>query len=259
MKEDFIVVIPARYASERLPGKPLLEIAGKPMIQHVYEKALASGAKKVVVATDDQRILSCVESFGGNACLTADDHISGTDRIHEAACRLRCESTDILVNVQGDEPLIPPTLIRQVASALKTHSTADMATICEQLTEIEQVFDPNCVKVVRNNQGFALYFSRAPIPWDRAAFPVQVDNATIQLTNHQRHIGIYAYRYGFLEDFVTWQPSLLEQMESLEQLRALAYGKNIYVDQVDKPVPKGVDTQQDLERVCQNFARLVVG
>lgn len=252
MNIPFHVIIPARFASTRLPAKPLLDIVGKPMIQHVYERALQSGAKSVTVATDDERIKNCVEAFGGKALLTSTTHVSGTDRVLEAAEMLTCSNEDIIVNVQGDEPLIPPENIQQVAEALIKNPTANMATLCEPVTDNAQIFNPNVVKVVMDNTGFALYFSRAPIPWNREAFDENHKEVT-DLTNYHRHIGIYAYRLEFLKQFVTWQPAVLEKLESLEQLRTLAYGAKIFVEHAKFTFPAGVDTAEDLQRIRKLF------
>lgn len=249
---SYIVVIPARYASTRLPGKPLRDIHGKPMIRRVVEQAARCAADEVVVATDDQRILEAVEGFGGRALLTADTHLSGTDRLQEVAAQLALPDDAVIVNVQGDEPLIPPVLIDQVARNLAEHPDAGIATLCERIHDIETVFNPNAVKVVFDERGFASYFSRAPIPWSRAHFaePCQDLPAGAEF---YRHIGIYAYRVGFLHDYVTWQPAMIELTESLEQLRALAKGVRIHIDVACENPPAGVDTEEDLARVCEIF------
>ena len=244
----FTVVIPARYASSRLPGKPLQDIAGKPMIRRVWEQACKSGAQQVVVATDDRRILEACEGFGAQVLLTAADHESGTDRLAEVAQALGLPADAIVVNVQGDEPMIPPALIDQVAANLAAHPEAAMATLAEPLGDPASLFNPNVVKVLCDINGLALTFSRAPLPWarddfakDRSSLPADVP--------YRRHIGIYAYRAGFLADFVAWGPCWLEATECLEQLRALWHGRQIHVaDAVEEP-PAGVDTQEDLERV----------
>lgn len=245
---DFIVVIPARYASTRLPGKPLRDIGGKPMIQRVYEQAKKSRATQVLIATDDQRIANAVKDFGGECCITRADHNSGTDRLQEVAQQQGLNGDAIVVNVQGDEPLIPPAVINQVAENLALHRNASIATLCERITELSVFMDPNAVKAVFDDNGYALYFSRAPIPWPRDAFKT---NRDIFPKEHPafRHIGIYAYRAGFLHQFVTWPPALLEQTESLEQLRAMAHGVRIHVEEASEPVPGGVDTEEDLQLV----------
>jgi 3-deoxy-manno-octulosonate cytidylyltransferase (CMP-KDO synthetase) len=244
----FIVVIPARYGSTRLPGKPLRAIAGRPMIEHVYRRARMSAADEIIIATDDERIVRAAQAFGARACLTAPAHPSGTDRLAEVARRLEFSDEQVLVNVQGDEPLMPPALIDQVAAELAAHEAASIATLCEPVATAAELFDPNVVKVVRDGQGYALYFSRAVIPWDREAFAA----ATPVLPaggEHHRHVGLYAYRAGFIRAYVAWPPCALERVERLEQLRALWHGHRIYVGIArEKPGP-GVDTAQDLERV----------
>lgn len=247
---DFTVVIPARFSSTRLPGKPLLDICGKPMVQRVYEQAAKSQASRVIVATDDQRIFDTVINFGGEACMTSESHQSGTDRLQEVAKLLKCKETAILVNVQGDEPLIPPQVIDQVAWNLAENSEADVATLCEPVASDIDFNNPNVVKVVTNGKGAALYFSRSPIP-----FPRDAGNEQLQFMSGiyppLRHIGIYAYRCEALNSFVTWPQAPLEILESLEQLRFLWQGRSIHVAQAMAKVPGGVDTREDLERVVQ--------
>ena len=254
MSQPFIVVIPARYASTRLPGKPLLDIAGKPMLQHVWEQAKKSAAQDVVIATDDERIAAACEQFNAKVVLTRADHESGTDRLAEVAEQLNLPEEAILVNVQGDEPLIPASIIDQVAMNLATHSAAKIATLAEPITQYEQLFNPNVVKVSTNKHGMALTFSRAPLPWARdalAAAPKELPNNV----HFRRHIGIYAYRAGFLADFVRWGACELEQVESLEQLRALWNGVQIHVADALAAPPAGVDTEQDLARVRALLAK----
>ncbi len=249
----FCVIIPARYASTRLPGKPLLRIAGKPMVQHAYERAVQSGATEVVIATDDERIRQAAADFGALVCMTAAHHPTGTDRLAEVA-RLRGYSRQhIIVNLQGDEPLMPPALIRQVAENLRSHPQASAATLCERITSSTELFDPHLVKVVMDKQGYALYFSRAPIPWDRDAFtpaPGKI-NALPARSEHYRHIGLYAYRAEFLQDYVQWPPCVIEQTESLEQLRLLWNGHKLHVAEAGENPGIGVDTAEDLARVQQ--------
>lgn len=248
MTNAYTVVIPARYASTRLPGKPLQDIAGKPMIRHVWEQACRSGAQRVVIATDDQRILQACEGFGAQALLTRVDHNSGTDRLAEVADQLGIAADAIVVNVQGDEPLIPPSVIDQVALNLAAHPEAAIATLAESINDPHALFNPNVVKVLSDINGLALTFSRAPLPWARDEFARDPD-ALPKDVPYRRHIGIYAYRAGFLADFVAWGPCWLENTECLEQLRALWHGKRIHVaDAVEAP-PAGVDTAEDLERV----------
>ena len=246
---SFVVVIPARYASTRLPGKPLADIHGKPMVQHVVEKALQSGADRVIVATDDERVQQALAPFaaaaGFEVCMTSPDHQSGTERLAEVCRHYGFAADTIVVNVQGDEPLIPPVIIRQVADNLAAAS-APMATLSVPIRDAEEAFNPNAVKVVTDREGYALYFSRASIPWDRDRFAQSRE----QIGDHyQRHIGIYAYRAGFIQRYVDWAPSVLEQVEALEQLRVLWYGEKIHVAQALEAPPVGVDTQQDLDKV----------
>lgn len=252
---EFSVIIPARYASSRLPGKPLLDIAGKPMIQRVFEQASLSSAKEVVIATDDERILSAAQAFGANVVMTSAQHESGTDRLQEVVEKLALPSDDIVVNVQGDEPLIPPQVIDQVASNL-AKSTAGISTLCEPINEVKTVFDPNAVKVVADAQGYALYFSRAAIPFSRDSYSNNNDVTNSLLPKFmtvQRHIGIYGYRVSLLHDFVQWGPCSLEKTECLEQLRAMWHGVKIHVEQAAIAPPPGIDTQADLDRVRSLF------
>lgn len=249
---SFSVVIPARYSSSRLPGKPLLDIAGKPMIQHVYEKACLSEAQEVVVATDDIRIKEVCEGFGAKVVMTSPEHPSGTDRLEEVVSQLGYYLDDIVVNVQGDEPLIPPRIINQVAHNLAAEQEASIATLCEDITDIDSVLNPNVVKVVFDEKGHACYFSRAPIPWPRDQFGSLESAASTGMPkgiNYFRHIGIYAYRVKFLKSYVKWDPCPIEMAECLEQLRALWHGEKIHVALADEQPPAGVDTQADLERV----------
>lgn len=250
----FAVVIPARYASSRLPGKPLADIAGKPMMQHVYDRAKASGARPVIIATDDERIYQAACAFGAEARMTGAHHRSGTERVAEVAEALLGRGDSIVVNVQGDEPLVPPALIRQVAANLAAHSQADVATLCQPIAEAETLLDPSVVKVVCNRHGYALYFSRAPIPWYRDRFAAGVDDLP-KSSLHFRHIGIYAYRLAFLQRYVTQAACELEQAEALEQLRVLYEGGCIHVDEALEPPGLGVDNPEDLVRVRRWFAR----
>ena len=244
----FKVVIPARYASTRLPGKPLLNIAGKPMIAHVCEKALQAGAQEVVVATDDDRILQIVTDLGIRAIMTRPDHQSGTERIAEVAELCGWAGGDIIVNVQGDEPLIPPEIIQELAVVLASQQHAGIATVAAQISDAEEIFNPNVVKVVLNKDGYALYFSRAPIPWDRDGF-AQEERRVSGKMPYYRHIGMYAYTVDFLKRYCQWESSVLETAESLEQLRILWQSEAIKVKVVDKAPVTGVDTVEDLLRV----------
>jgi len=245
---SFSVIIPARYASTRLPGKPLLDIAGKPMIQHVYEQAAKSEAEQVIIATDDERIARVAKGFGAEVCITSSEHVSGTDRLQEVVQQLGFYSDDIVVNVQGDEPLIPPRVINQVAHNLAAVPDASIATLSESINDLESLLSPNAVKVVSDHNGYALYFSRAPIPWPRDEFSTNQSKLPSS-ENFQRHIGIYAYRVKLLNDFVKWPPAPIEEMECLEQLRAMWNGARIHVDVADVELPPGVDTEEDLNRV----------
>jgi len=243
---SYRVVIPARYGSTRLPGKPLVDLAGKPMIVRVVERARKSGAASVVVATDDGRVADAVAASGGIAMLTRDDHPSGSDRVMEVVEACGWSDGEVVVNVQGDEPLVPPAVIDQVA-ALLDDGKFRVATLSEPITRPADVFDPNIVKVVTNLSGRALYFSRAPIPWSREAFangpPAAIGDG------FARHIGIYAYRVEALRAFVGYPTSALEKAEALEQLRLLDQGHDIVVAHAVEPVPGGVDTPADADRV----------
>lgn len=242
----FIVAIPARMASTRLPGKPLRMIAGEPMIVHVARRALAAGAASVVVATDDERIADALAGSGVEVVMTRADHASGSDRLAECAQVLGWDDDAIVVNLQGDEPLAPASGIRAVAAEL-ADSGAPMATLATPVATIAELLDPNCVKVVRNVSGHALYFSRAPLPWPREAF-ARDRTALPPRIGFLRHIGIYAYRAGFLRRFAVLPHSPLEHTEALEQLRALEHGFAIAVREAPEPFPPGVDTEEDLER-----------
>ncbi len=253
MSIAFTVVIPARYASSRLPGKPLQDIAGKPMVQHVWEQAKKSAASRVVIATDDARIVEACQAFGAEVLLTDPGHNSGTDRLAEVATQLQLTPDAIVVNVQGDEPLIPPAIIDQVAANLAAHPEAGIATLAEPIDSIETLFNPNAVKVSSDINGLALTFSRAPLPWARDALARSRDELPAGVP-YRRHIGIYAYRAGFLHDFVAWGPCLLEDTECLEQLRALWHGVRIHVADALQSPPAGVDTPEDLARVRRLLA-----
>lgn len=248
----FRIVIPARWASTRLPGKPLADIAGKPMVVRVAEAAARSGADEIWIATDDRRIVEAAAAHGHRAVLTRADHASGTDRLAEVALQQGWSDDAIVVNVQGDEPLIDPALITRVAAALAVDEEAVIATAAYPLTDIAEFLNPNAVKVVVGEKGRALYFSRAPIPWPRDAFAATHDALPPGLPV-RRHIGLYAYRVGFLRHYTQLPPVLLEQWESLEQLRALAHGFAIHVvDCACTPAP-GVDTPEDLALVRRAF------
>jgi len=249
----FTAIIPARYASTRLPGKPLADIGGKPMVVRVAERAVAAGADRVVVATDDARIKAAVEAHGIAACLTADDHATGTDRLAEAAQQLGLPDDAIVVNVQGDEPLLSPALIRAVAGLLAAHPDAAIATACHPITDPAEAFNPNVVKVVLDAKGHALYFSRATIPWARDAFAGSRGDLPQGLPLY-RHYGLYAYRVRFLRAFPALAPAPIERFEALEQLRALWHGFRIVVEITTGTPAPGVDTPEDLDRVRALFA-----
>ncbi len=248
----FKVVIPARFASTRLPGKPLLDIAGKPMIAHVCERALEAKAEQVVVATDDERIYEVVEKLGIEVVMTDKNHQNGTTRIAEVATILNWHEDDIIVNLQGDEPLISPTYIHEVATALAAQSHAGMATLAVKIETVDKVFNPNMVKVVTDKKGYALYFSRAAIPWDRDRFGHP--SKTLSSIPYLHHIGVYAYTVNFLKNYCQWSPSPLERIEYLEQLRVLWQGEAILVKTVPTAPDAGVDTAEDLVRIKAQFA-----
>ena len=251
---DFVVAIPARYAASRLPGKPLRLLGGEPMVLHVARRALAAGAREVWIATDDDRIATALDGAGVRVAITSPDHASGTDRLAECARIAGWSDETIVVNLQGDEPFAPASGIRAVATLMRGCDT-EMATLAAPVTDVETLFDPNAVKVVRADDGRALYFSRAPIPWPRDAFArdrSQMPEGGPWL----RHIGIYGYRAGFLQRFTTLPPGQLERIESLEQLRVLEAGHRIAVGIAPEPFPPGVDTPEDLVRA---EARLATG
>ncbi|WP_408641574.1 3-deoxy-manno-octulosonate cytidylyltransferase [Sideroxyarcus emersonii] len=240
----FKVVIPARFASTRLPGKPLLDIGGKPMVIRAAEQASLSGAGQVIIATDHQPIVSAAQEHGFQACMTRADHNSGTDRIAEVSAQQGWADDTIVVNVQGDEPLIPPALIRSVAQHLHDHPDCAIATACHPIHDEASMRNPNIVKAVLDKQGNALYFSRAPIPWPRDAYAGNLPSP--QHAHALRHIGIYAYRASFLRIYGQLAPAQIEQIESLEQLRALYHGYRIGVAITPEAPPSGVDTEADL-------------
>ena len=244
----FKVVIPARMRSTRLPGKMLADIGGKPLVAWVAERAKASGAQRVVIAADHPDIESALAARGFEVCLTSAAHETGTDRLAEAAALLDLGPEEIVVNVQGDEPLIDPQLVREVAAQLAGHADASLATAAHPIREASAFFDPNVVKVVLDVQGFAQYFSRAPIPYARDAFG-QGREALPEGLPAYRHIGIYGYRVRFLRDYASLTPTGAERFEALEQLRALGHGHRIAVALWDRALEAGVDTPDDLERV----------
>lgn len=249
---SFKIVIPARYASSRLPGKPLADLAGKPMVVRVAERASQSGASEVLVATDHEDVSAAVERHGFAAVMTRVDHASGTDRIAEVAAQRGWDDNVLVVNVQGDEPFIEPRLINQVAGELAADAAAAVATACHPVGSAEEFFNPNVVKVVCDIRGHALYFSRAPIPWPRDAFAADRTQLPEDLPA-KRHIGIYAYRRSFLRRYGALSPSPLEEFEALEQLRVLWHGFQIRVAEIMHAPEAGVDTPDDLQRARQRF------
>lgn len=244
----FKVVIPARYGSSRLPGKPLINLAGKPMVQHVYERALGCGAEEVIIATDDQRIFDVAKAFGADVVMTDPKHENGTERLAEVAALRGWADDVVVVNLQGDEPLVPSELVVKTAAGLLDNPEAGMSSLCTPIHSASDAFDPNVVKVVRDAKGFALYFSRATIPWDRDLYKVSKERVSERMPLF-RHIGMYGYRASFLKQYRAMQPCVLEQTESLEQLRALYYGIKIHMGVIDVPPGHGVDTPDDVARV----------
>ena len=247
---SFTVIIPARFDSSRLPGKPLMKINGMTMIERVYAQSMKSHADRVIVATDSKKIFDEVIHFGGQAYMTSSHHQSGTDRLQEVAKQLDLPPKHIVVNVQGDEPLIPPEAINQVASNLAARDSVGVATLFEPIDNLEDFIDKNVVKVVVDNAGLALLFSRAPVPWPREDMDNKVDELSVT-DLPMRHIGIYAYRISMLNQFVSWSIAPIERKELLEQLRFIWYGKKIHVAKAAVEVPKGVDTKEDLEDVIK--------
>lgn len=247
---EFDVFIPARFASKRLPGKPLRDIAGKSLIERVYECALQSSARSVWVATDDRRIKTTVDAFGGNVCMTSPDLNSGTDRVAEAVAKLELPDERVVVNLQGDEPMVPGEALDQVVHCLTTHPEAKIATLCRTIKSQEEYQDPNVVKVVTDSAGYALYFSRSPIPYQ-----AQHAEATQVVPPARHHVGIYAYRADYLKDFAARSACEIEETERLEQLRALWHGDAIAVCDLDIPTGFGIDTPDDLERAVDYFAK----
>ena len=251
----FSVIIPARFASSRLPGKPLADIAGKPMIQHVFEKARQSGASRVIIATDNKNVAQVAKDFGAEVCMTAEHHNSGTERLAEVVEKLAIADDEIIVNIQGDEPLIPPRIVRQVAENLANFKV-NMASLAVKIQEPQELFNPNVVKVLTDKNGYVLYFSRSAIPYDRDQFMNLQEPAKAQLAGvYWRHIGIYAYRAGFIKQYVQWAPTQLENLEKLEQLRVLWNGERIHVELAQEAPEVGVDTAEDLEKVRSILAR----
>lgn len=249
----FRVVIPARFAATRLPGKPLLAVAGRPMIQWVWERAMDSGATEVLVATDHDGIAQACRAFGAEVCMTDAGHASGTDRIAEVAAQRGWDDHEVVVNVQGDEPLLPPALVRQVAELLLLHPEADVGTLGTPIHALAEHLDPNVVKLVMRQDGAALYFSRAPIPWHRDGAPAGLASQQ-RFAGALRHLGLYGYRVGALRRLAASPACPLEEAERLEQLRALWIGMRIQVDVACEVPPAGIDTPADLERVNRLLA-----
>lgn len=244
---SFTVIIPARFESTRLPRKPLIDILGKPMVQWTWTQAKKSGAARIVVATESKEVEAACKAFGAEVCMTSDQHQSGTERIAEVIDLLGLAEDEIIVNVQGDEPMLPPELIEQVATGLAQDAQVRMATLCEPIDSAETVFDPHAVKVVRDKFNHAMNFTRAPMPWSRDTFvrpPHLPENY-----QYQRHIGLYAYYAGFVKQYIGWEPCVLEDVEKLEQLRVLWHGEKILVLDALMDAGIGVDTEKDAERV----------
>ena len=244
---DFSIIIPARYASSRLPAKLLKDINGKTLIEHTYSNALKSNASRVIIATDDERIRQVALNFGAEVCMTNHNHSSGTSRLSQVVSDLSFEHHEIIVNLQGDEPMMAPESINQVASNLAT-SSMSVATLCEKINSQEEYFDENCVKVVYNSRGKALYFSRSPVPAFRS-------NREVDLDLCYRHVGLYAYRAGFLKEYAMMTKSDLEVAEKLEQLTFLANGFDIHVELANTSTGYGVDTVSDLKKVKKEFQK----
>ena len=247
------IVIPARHGSSRLPGKPLLEILGKPLIWYVYQRAIETGLSSITVATDHEDIFDAVINFGGNAVMTSATHLNGTDRLAEVSEKLGFGSNDIVINLQGDEPLLPSELIHKLPKLLADNHLAGIATLCCPILDKSTVLNPNVVKVTKTDAGKALYFSRAPIPWDREHF--NDDKNVALMFPYYRHIGLYAYRVNTLMKISNLQESTLERCESLEQLRALQAGIDIQVGVISEMPPHGVDTMDDylaVKKIVEN-------
>lgn len=245
MKPDFLVVIPARFAAKRLPGKPLIEFGGRPLLQHVYQAAVDSQAADVIIATDDERIEAAAQGFGARVIMTSPAHRTGTDRVAETVSRLSVPGSRIVVNVQGDELGLPPNLINQVANSLASQRDASMASLYTPVKSAQEMSNPNCVKVVVDAEGYALMFSRSAIPWNAP----RADNGALGY----RHIGLYAYTRDFLETYTGLPPCELEQRERLEQLRALYRGYRIHMEQANAEVGSGINTPEDVEAARKEF------
>ena len=248
---DFRIVIPARYESTRFPGKLLKLLAGKPIIQRVYEQALKSHPKSILIATDHQTIVDAAKKFGAEVCLTSSKHRNGSMRVAEAVSIMAYDPSDIIVNLQADEPLIPFKILQQVADNLEKYQT-DVATLCVPIDDPKELFNTNVTKVVMNKNAHALYFSRSVIPWDRNHFKANTP-ACSRLTQHYRHIGLYAHRVDFLKTYTRWPTSPIESAECLEQLSVLWQGGQIHVEQAQEFPPPGIDTPEDLKAMAELF------
>ncbi|WP_197723394.1 3-deoxy-manno-octulosonate cytidylyltransferase [Thiomicrorhabdus aquaedulcis] len=244
----FTVIIPARFESSRLSGKPLMDIHGKPMIEWTWRQAQKSGASRIIIATESLAVQAVCQAFGAEVCLTGAHHQSGTERIAEVIDLAKLGGDEIIVNVQGDEPMLPPELIHQVADGLAAHPEISMATLCEPINDVETVFNPNSVKVSVDFARRAISFSRAPLPWSRDTFNTQPPVLPSNWA-YKRHIGLYAYRAAFVKQYVAWPECALEQVEKLEQLRVLWHGEKILVLDALCHAGVGVDTQADLDKV----------
>ena len=250
---SFAIIIPARYQSTRLPGKPLRLLAGKPLLQHVYECAQRTPANKIIIATDDERIANVASTFATEVCMTATSHVSGTQRIAEVLDKYNIGDNTIVVNLQGDEPLMPAACITQVATLLENHPNAKVATLSAPLHDSNELSNPNIVKVVANTLGYAMYFSRAVIPFQRDV-DTQLLSRALKQGVYQRHIGLYAYRAGYIKEYIHQQPSCYEQLENLEQLRVLWHGGAIVIAEAKVIPGPGVDTEEEL-RVVEALLR----
>jgi len=247
---DFCVVIPARYDAKRLPGKVLLDIHGKTMLEHVHEKAIESGASEVVIATDDHRIADAAKRFHATVKMTSSEHMTGTHRTAEVASALAWDDDRVIVNLQADEPMIDPKLVAKVAQDLEDHDNIKVASACQPITDVEEMFNPSVVKVVLNRRGYAMYFSRGAIPFDRHVYQCWQEGKTVELPSHcYKHLGLYAYRAGFLQSYLEWEGCPEETIEGLEQLRVLWNGAKIHVAITANQHNIGVDTQEDYEQV----------
>jgi 3-deoxy-manno-octulosonate cytidylyltransferase (CMP-KDO synthetase) len=257
---NFHIIIPSRFGSVRLPGKPLIDIEGKPLIQRVYERALLCGAASVTIATDDERIQQAALKFGASICMTAKEHLTGTDRLAEAVSILGLKGEDIVVNMQGDEPFLPKSVVYLAVQAMIQNPEACTTTLCAPIHTREELLDPNIVKVVSNKAGFALYFSRAPIPFDRefnfGSESHMLSSQNLDTKGYYRHLGLYAYRVNTLKQYLyEWEPAPLESIERLEQLRILWNGEKIHVSVIQEQLPPGVDTEADLAKARSFFSK----